>query len=116
MNQNMSAVTGACMMLRKEVFAEIGGFDERLAIAFNNVNLCMRLRRKGTRMYGPLCRIDALRVRTRGPEDTVEKQSRFHEEVRRFIDTWHDELRQGESFYSPHLTLSSEDFALRLRS
>ncbi len=116
-NQNMSAVTGACMMLRKEVFAGIGGFDERLAIAFNDIDLCMRIRRKGYWIvWTPFAALTHYESRTRGPEDTVEKQSRFHEESRRFIDMWHDELREGDPFYSPHLTLSSEDFALRLRS
>ena len=113
--QDLSAVTGACLMLRKEVFQEIGGLDERLAIAFNDVDLCMRIRRRGYWIvWTPFAALTHYESKTRGLEDTIEKQTRFEAETRGFIDRWRDELRAGDPFYSPHLTLSSEDFALRL--
>ncbi|MEI8372913.1 MAG: glycosyltransferase family 2 protein [Planctomycetota bacterium] len=115
--QNMSAITGACLMLRKEVFEEAGGFDERLAIVFNDVDLCMRIRRKGYWIvWTPFAMLTHYESRMRGMNDTLEKQCRFNEESQIFADTWHDALREGDPFYSPHLTLSSENFALRLQS
>jgi len=115
--QNLSAITGACLMLRKEVFEEAGGFDERLAIAFNDVDLCMRIRRKGYWIvWTPFATLTHHESRTRGVNDTIEKRCRFNEESQIFADTWHDALREGDPFYSPHLTLSSEDFALRLQT
>jgi GT2 family glycosyltransferase len=115
--QDMSAVTGACVMLRKEVFEEIEGFDERLAIAFNDVDLCMRIRRKGYWIvWTPFAVLTHYESKTRGPEEGFEKRSRLEKEAHLFIHTWHDRLREGDPFYSPHLSLASEDFALRLQS
>ncbi len=112
-SQNLSAVTGACLMLRKEVFAETGGFDERLAIAFNDVDLCMRIRRQGYWIvWTPFAALTHYESRTRGQEDTIEKQCRFRDEVQRFIDTWHEELQDGDPFYSPHLSLMFREFRL----
>ncbi len=103
------------MMLRKEVFREVGGFDERLAVAFNDVDLCMRIRRRGYWIvWTPFAELTHYESRTRGPEDSAEKLWRAEQEASTFIETWRDELREGDPFYSPHLTLSSEDFAVRL--
>jgi GT2 family glycosyltransferase len=113
--QNLSAVTAACLMLRKEVFREIGGFDERFAVAFNDVDLCMRVRRRGYWIvWTPYAELTHYESRTRGPEDSTEKLWRAEQEANLFIETWRDELQKGDPFYSPHLTLSSEDFALRI--
>jgi O-antigen biosynthesis protein len=113
--QNMSAITGACIMMRKDVFREIEGFDERLVIAFNDVDLCMRVRRSGYWIvWTPFAALTHYESKTRGPEDNPEKRRRLAKEAHIFIANWREELRRGDPFYSPNLSLSSEDFALRL--
>lgn len=113
--QDLSAVTGACLMIRRGVFREIGGFDERLAVAFNDVDLCMRIRRRGYWVvWTPFAELTHHEYATRGPEDSSEKLWRAEQEANVFIETWRQELREGDPFYSPNLTLASEDFALRL--
>ncbi len=112
--QNLSAVTGACVMLRKKVFQEVGGFDERLVIALNDVDLCMRIRGKGYWIvWTPHAALTHYESKTRGREDTGEKRRRLQKKPICSSRLWRDALRCGDPFYSPHLTLSSEDFTLR---
>jgi GT2 family glycosyltransferase len=112
--QNLSAVTAACLMLRREVFEEVGGLDERYILAFNDVDICVRIRQKGYRIvWTPFAELTHHETKTRGPEDTPEKQARFACEVHTFQETWRDLLRTGDPFYSPNLTLLHEDFSLR---
>jgi O-antigen biosynthesis protein len=113
--QNLSAVTAACLMLRKSVFEEIGGFDERLEVAINDVDLCLRIRRKGYWiLWTPFAELTHCESRTRGPDDDDEKRCRVEKETGLFLRSWRKELQRGDPFYSPHLTLTGEDFALRL--
>jgi GT2 family glycosyltransferase len=115
--QNVSAVTAACMMIRRDVFDEVGGFDERLAIAFNDVDLCLRIRQKGYLIvYTPSARLYHYESFSRGYEDTPEKQKRFNEEVKYVRDRWDSVIDAGDPYYSPNLTLSREDFTIRIVS
>ena len=105
-------------MLRKEVFEEIGGFDERLAMAFNDVDLCMRIRRKGYWIvWTPFAALTHYESKKRADRKIPSRSGASSKRKRKGSSTtWRDELRQGDPFYSPNLTLSSEDFALRLQS
>jgi GT2 family glycosyltransferase len=108
--RDFSAVTAACMMLRKEVFEEIGGFDEAFAIGFNDTDLCLRLREQGMKVLYDghttlLHRESATRAETRQvlhPEDTKRLQTR-----------WARYLAQGDPFYNPLLDLDVTDHAVR---
>lgn len=112
--QNLSAVTAACLMMRKSVFQEINGFDERFAIAFNDVDLCMRIRKAGYLIvWTPYAELYHHESISRGYEDTSEKQERFASEVRCFQSRWKKELEQGDPYYNVNLTLEREDFSLR---
>lgn len=86
---NFSAVTGACLMCRRDVFVEVGGFDENLAAAFNDVDLCLKIREQG---YYNICLPHVLlyhhESKTRGYEDTPEKIARFEREVQFMRDKW----------------------------
>ena len=113
--QNFTAVTGACLMMRKGVFEELGGFDEGFALAFNDVDLCMRLRRRGYLIvWTPLAELYHHESATRGSEDTPAKKERFRGEVHRFLVKWGDCLWRGDPYYNPNLTHEGGDFRLRV--
>ena len=111
---NYSAVTAACLMVEKAKFEEIGGLDNGLAVAFNDVDFCMRLRAKGWLIvYNPYATLYHYESKSRGIEDTPEKKKRFQKEVYFFRDRWKDELAKGDPYYNPNLTLDKNDFSLR---
>lgn len=113
--QNLSAVTGACLMMRKEVFEEIGGFDERFFHAFNDVDLCMKIRKKGYLIvWTPYVEQYHHESKSRGNEDTPEKQERFRKEIELFKQKWGHVLERGDPYYNPNLSLDREDFSLRI--
>jgi GT2 family glycosyltransferase len=113
LTQNFSAVTGACLLIRKSLFMEAGMFDElNLPVAFNDVDLCLRVRKAGFRnVYCPeaeLCHHESL---SRGAEDTPEKRARLDREIRYMQSTWSDEL-SADPYYNPNLSLKKPDFSL----
>ena len=110
--QNMSGVTAACLLISKKVFSEIGGFDERFQVAFNDVDLCMRIRKSGYLIiFTPYAELYHYESKTRGYEDTAEKRERFIGEVNLFHEIWGAELAKGDPYYNPNLSLDSEDFS-----
>lgn len=112
--QNVSAVTAACSMMRRAVFEEVGGMDNAFGVAFNDVDLCMRLRRAGYLIvFTPHAELYHYESMSRGPEDGEEKRRRLAEETNRFRELWGQELEVGDPYYNPNLTLHSEDFSLR---
>jgi glycosyltransferase involved in cell wall biosynthesis len=109
---NCAAVTAACLMVKKSRFLEVGGFDETLSVAFNDVDFCIKLLNAG---YYNLCLSHIIlyhhESQTRGPEDTVEKQIRFKGEIELMEERWGDLLKK-DPFYSPHLTKIKEDSSI----
>ena len=113
--QNLSAVTAACLMTKKTIFKEIGGFDENCAYAFNDVDLCLRMREKGYLIiYTPYAEFYHHESLSRGYEDTPEKQVRFSKEIEYFQRKWKEVLAKGDPYYNPNLTLEREDFSIRI--
>jgi GT2 family glycosyltransferase/2-polyprenyl-3-methyl-5-hydroxy-6-metoxy-1,4-benzoquinol methylase len=113
-SHNLSAVTGACMMLKSSVFDEVGGFDAKFAVAFNDVDLCMRIRKAGYLIvWTPHAEAYHYESKSRGIEDTPEKQIRFSGEISLFKSRYATDLIKGDSYYSPHLTLLREDFSIK---
>ncbi len=113
--QNLSAVTGACLMMRKELFTQVGGFDESYPYAFNDVDLCMKIRDKGYLIiFTPHAELYHYESKTRGYEDTPEKLKRFYKEIELFKQKWGNILEKGDPYYSPNLTLDREDFSIRI--
>lgn len=112
--QNLTAVTAACLMVKKAVWDDVGGLDEDFQVAFNDVDFCMRVRRAGyLNVWTPFAELYHYESKSRGYEDTPEKQKRFEGEVRRFRERWEKELAAGDPYYNPNLTLDREDFSLR---
>lgn len=112
--QNFSAVTAACLMMKKSIFNEINGFNEEFAVAFNDVDLCMRIRKSGYLIvWTPYAEAYHYESISRGHEDTPEKKERFNNEVKMFKTKWEKELEQGDPYYNPNLTLDRDDFSLK---
>ena len=113
--QNLSAVTAALLMVKKQYFVEVGGLDEEhLGTALNDVDFCLKLREKGyLNIFTPYCEAYHYESVSRGYEDTVEKQKRFKKEREFFQQRWAKVLAAGDPYYNPQLTLEREDFSLK---
>ena len=112
--QEISAVTAACMMVKTSVFKAVGGFDEELKVAFNDIDLCMKVRKYGVKIvFTPYAELYHYESKSRGMEDTPEKQLRFSREVNCFRRKWERELLKGDPYYNPNLTLNNTDCSLR---
>lgn len=108
-----SAVTAACLVVRKSVYQAVGGLDEtNLAVAYNDVDFCLRLGENGYRnVWTPFAELYHHESATRGQEDNPEKQARFMSEVRYMRERWGAVLSDDPA-YSPNLTLERDDFGL----
>lgn len=112
--QDYSAVTAACMMVKRSAFDAVGGLSEELAVAFNDIDFCMKLRKAGYLIvYNPYAELYHYESKSRGLEDTPEKVARFNKEVATFEKKWPDILKKGDPYYNPNLTLKSQDFSLK---
>ena len=112
--QNLSACTAACLMIRKDIYNEVGGLDEGYAVAFNDIDFCMKIRAAGYLIvFTPFAEFYHYESKSRGDDDTPEKRARFNSEIFRFQERWGSELKAGDPYYNPNLSLDSEDFSLR---
>ena len=112
--QDYSCVTAACLLTKRSLFDAVGGFTEKLAVAFNDVDYCMKVRAFGKLVvYNPYAKFYHYESKSRGMEDTPEKLARFHSEILTFGTTWKDILRDGDPYYSPALTFRKANFALK---
>jgi GT2 family glycosyltransferase len=110
--QNLSAVTGACLMTRKDVFEEIGGFNDRLPLAFNDVDLCLKMREKGYLIvFTPFAELYHYESLSRGNEESQDKFERS-KEVNYIREKWGHVIDRGDPYYNPNLTLDREDFSI----
>lgn len=112
--QNLSACTAACLLIRKDVFEKIDGLDEGFAVAFNDIDLCMKIRKAGYLVvFTPYAEFYHYESKSRGFEDSPEKIARFNGEIARFTKKWAKELEKGDPYYNPNLTLEREDFTFK---
>ena len=112
--QDVSAVTAACVMIRRDVWDQVGGLDETFKVAFNDVDLCMRIRQAGYLIvFTPYAELYHYESKSRGADTDPEKRERFVGEVTRFQKRWAKELAAGDPYYNPNLSLDSEDFTVR---
>jgi O-antigen biosynthesis protein len=110
---NYSAVTGACLMLKKSLFEELGGLDDRLPSNYNDIDLCLKIKGKGFLIvYTPYARLYHLESFSRGHLDTPDKRSKTSQDVELFKDCWADLLKQGDPYYNPNLKLMAADFTI----
>ena len=107
-------MTAACMMVKRSAFDQVGGLTEELAVAFNDIDFCMKLRSAGYLIvYNPYAELYHYESKSRGLEDTPEKVARFNKEIQIFERRWPDIMRDGDPYYNPNLTLKSQDFSLK---
>ena len=110
----LSAVTAACMMVKKSVYEEAGGFDPSYAVALNDIDLCLKIREAGYRIfYEPGAVLYHYESRSRGYEVSQEQKERFASEIARFRERWKEILQNGDPFYNSNLTLARPDFSLK---
>ena len=113
--QDLSAVTAACMMIKRSVFEEAGRLEEQLKVAFNDVDLCLKIRKNGYLIvYDPYVELYHYESKTRGAEDTKEKVRRFQSEIEYMRCHWIDILKNGDPAYNPNLTLKKWDYSLKV--
>ena len=114
LQMDLSAVTAACMMMKRQVFKQLGGFEERLSVAFNDVDLCLRTVQAGYLVvYNPEVELYHYESKSRGAEDSEEKVRRFQEEIEFMRCRWMDLLKKGDPYYNRNLTLSKWNYSLR---
>ena len=112
--QDLSAVTAACMMVKRSVYEEVGGFEERLAVAFNDIDFCLKVRRCGYLVvYDPYVELYHYESRSRGAEDNEEKIRRYQCEIDYVRRNWSEIMEKGDPMYNPNLTLVKCDYSLR---
>lgn len=114
--QNVSAVTGACLMVKKSIFDDIGGLDEAFQIALNDVDFCLRLREKGyLNVFTPFAELYHFESASRGIDVVDEaKAKRYEEESERFRTKWKEVLEKGDPYYNPNFSLDHSDYSLRV--
>ncbi|WP_415980689.1 glycosyltransferase family 2 protein [Faecalicoccus pleomorphus] len=112
-NCNYSAVTAACMMVKKSVFNDVGGFDEQFKVACNDVDLCLKIRKTGKLIvYDAFSLWHHYESKSRGYEDNQEKIWRFNNEVERFQKKWPDILKNGDPYYNKNFKIEHGPFQL----
>ena len=113
--QNVSAVTGACLMVKKALFEEVGGLNENLEISLNDVDFCLRLLQKGyLNVFTPFCELYHYESASRGLDDNREKAERYNKESEYFRKEWKELLEAGDPYYNPNFSLDRSDFSLKI--
>ena len=109
-----SAVTAACLMTKRSIYEQVGGFTKELAVAFNDVDYCLKVRALGKLVvYQPRVQAYHYESKSRGSEDTPEKVARFQREIEYMRERWIGILKNGDPYYNPNLSPYASDYALR---
>ncbi len=112
--QDLSAVTAACLMVRRSVFDEVEGLNEEFKVAFNDIDFCLKVRKAGYLVvYNPYAQFYHYESKSRGQEDSADKVARFQQETGLFGERWGELLENGDPYYNPNLTLDKADFSLK---
>ena len=111
--REVSAVTGACLMVRKSVYIEVGGMGEDFVVALNDIDFCLKIRAAGYKiLFNPYAKLFHYESKSRGYEDTAEKQERFQAEITKLQTKWEEEIKAGDPFYNQNLTLHRADYSM----
>ena len=115
--QNVTAVTGACLMVRKSLYEEVGGLEESFAVSLNDVDFCLKLRKLGyLNVWTPFAELYHYESISRGLDDNGEKAERYNRESEQFREKWKAELAAGDPYYNPNFSLDRSDFSLKLQA
>ena len=111
--QDVTAVTGACLLVGRKQYDEVGGLDETFSVAFNDVDFCLKLRKAGyLNVFTPFCELFHYESKTRGMEEG-EKLKRFQNEVALFREKWKAELEAGDPYFNPNFSLDYSDYTIK---
>ncbi len=112
--QNLSAVTAACMMAKRSVYEQVGYMDEDFAVAFNDIDFCLKIIESGRLIiYNPFVELKHYESKSRGAEDTQEKQERFQGEIDLFYKKWGNYKKKGDPYYNINLRLDDDQYGIR---
>ena len=112
--QNATAVTGACLLVKKSLYEQVGGLDESFVISLNDVDFCLKLRKLGLlNVWTPFAELYHYESISRGLDDQGEKAERYNKESEHFREKWKAELEAGDPYYNPNFSLDRSDYALR---
>lgn len=113
--QNVMAVTGACMMMRKTLYEKLGGLDEKFAVALNDVDLCIRAWKSGrVNVFTPFAELYHYESASRGNDLSGANAERYEKESEMFRKRWKELLEKGDPYYNPNFSLDRSDFALKI--
>ncbi len=114
--QNVSAVTGACLMVKKSLYDEVRGLEEGFAISLNDVDFCLKLRKKNLlNVFTPFAELYHHESISRGLDNEGEKAERYNQESAKFREKWREELEKGDPYYNPNFSLDRSDFSLKIQ-
>ena len=112
--QNATAVTGACLMVKKALYEKVGGLDAGFAVSLNDVDFCLKLRKEGyLNVFTPFAELFHFESISRGLDDAGEKAQRYNKESEVFREKWKEELKKGDPYYNPNFSLDRSDYSLK---
>ena len=113
--QDVSAVTGACLMVKKHTFVEMGGLDDHFAVSLNDVDFCLRLRKMGLlNVFTPFAELYHYESASRGSDLNGENADRYNKESELFREKWGEVLEKGDPYYNPNFSLDRSDYSVRI--
>lgn len=113
--QNVSAVTGACLLVKKSLYEEVGGLEEDFAISLNDVDFCLKLRQRNLlNVFTPFAELYHYESISRGLDDEGEKAERYNRESGHFRKIWKEVLEKGDPYYNSNFSLDRSDFSLKI--
>lgn len=113
--QNVSAVTGACLMVSKDLFEKAGGLEEEFAVSLNDVDFCLKLRQMGyLNVFTPFAELYHYESASRGLDDQGEKAERYNRESEKFRKKWKTVLEKGDPYYNPNFSLDRSDYSVKV--
>ena len=113
--QDVTAVTGACLMVKRELYLAAGGLDEGFAVSLNDVDFCLKLRGMGLlNVFTPFAELFHYESASRGADDTGDRARRYAQESERFREKWKKELEAGDPYYNPNFSLDRSDYSLKI--
>ncbi len=115
--QNVTAVTGACLLVKRSCYDEVGGLDTKFQISLNDVDFCLKLRKKGyLNVFTPFAELYHYESVSRGLDDSGEKAERYNKESELFRETWKEELEKGDPYYNKNFSLDRSDFSVKVNN
>lgn len=113
--QDVSAVTGACLLVKKSLWDEVGGLDTDFKISLNDVDFCLKLREKGyLNVFTPFAELYHYESVSRGLDDSGEKAERYNKESEHFRTKWKEVLKKGDPYYNANFSLDRSDFSVKV--